>query len=257
MSLPVDPFFYLIGLPAVFIIGIGKGAFGGGLAIIGVPFLMLVTEPIDAAIIIAIVASTTDVVALKAFPMRTWSWPDIVWIAPGMVVGVGLGALFFVMVDQRILVLGIAVVTIVFAVRYFLRERFKPQTGLPVSPPKALIFGTVGGFTTFIAHAAAPPISVYLLPRGLSKTAYAGTMVALLTFSNAFKIIPYIWFGFQRPEALWQALPLLPAIPLGVWLGKRMHDRLDANRLFFWCYLLVGVAGLKLLADSVAKLLGH
>jgi uncharacterized membrane protein YfcA len=81
--------------------------------------------------------------------------------------------------------------------------------------------------------------------------------VALLTFSNAFKIIPYIWFGFQRPEALWQALPLLPAIPLGVWLGKRMHDRLDANRLFFWCYLLVGVAGLKLLADSAAKLLGH
>lgn len=254
--MPTDPIFYLIGIPAVFVIGLGKGAFGGGLAIIGVPLLALVTEPIDAAIIVAVVASTTDIFAVKAFPMRTWSWPDIVWIAPAMVVGIGLGVLFFALVDQNILVLGIALVTLVFAARYFLRERLKPQTGAPVSPPKALIFGMIGGFTTFIAHAAAPPLSVYLLPRNLPKTVYAGTMVALLTFSNIFKILPYVWFGIQRPEALWQSLPLLPVIPLGVWLGKRLHDRLDAERLYFWCYLLVAAAGLRLLTDSAMKLLG-
>jgi uncharacterized protein len=250
-----DLLFYLIGLPSVFVIGLGKGAFGGGLAIIGVPMLALVTDPVDASIIVAIVASTTDVFALKAFPMRTWSWPDIVWIAPAMVVGIGLGALFFVLVDARILALGIALVTLSFAVRYFLRQRFAPITQVPVSPVKAMVFGSIGGFTTFISHAAAPPLSVYLLPRGLPKSVYAGTMVALLTFSNVFKIIPYLWFGIQRPEALWQALPLLPAIPLGVWVGKRMHDRLDADRLYFWCYLLVAAAGLKLLVDSVIKLL--
>ena len=219
------------------------------------PLLALVTDPVDAAIIVAIVASTTDIFALQAFPMRTWSWPDIVWLAPGMVVGVALGTLFFVMVDPRILVLGIALVTLAFAARYFLRERLRPRAGTPVSPVKALIFGSIGGFTTFIAHAAAPPLSVYLLPRGLPKSVFAGTLVALLTFSNIFKIMPYLWFGLQRPEAFWQALPLLPAIPLGVWIGKLMHDRLDADRLYFWCYLLVAAAGLKLLADSLVKLL--
>ena len=252
--MPVDPLFYLIGLPAVFVIGLGKGAFGGGLAVIGVPLLALVTDPVDAAIIVAVVVSTTDIFALKAFPMRTWSWPDIVWIAPGMVAGIALGVLFFVLVDPRILVLGIALVTIAIAARYFLRDRIRPRTGVPVSPIKALVFGTIGGFTTFVAHAAAPPLSIYLLPRSLSKTMFAGTMVALLMFSNVFKIVPYVWFGIQRPEALWQALPLLPAIPLGVWVGKLMHDRLDADRLYFWCFLLVGAAGLKLLVDSVLKL---
>ena len=44
-------------------------------------------------------------------------------------------------------------------------------------------------------------------------------------------------------------------MPLGVWIGKRMHDRLDEQRLYFWCYLLVGAAGLKLFLDSVQKLL--
>ncbi len=249
-----DPAFYLIGLPVVFLIGLGKGAFGGGLAIIGVPMLALVTGPVEASIMIAVVACATDIFALGAFPMRTWSWPDIVWLLPGVIVGVGLGALFFALVDPRILVLGIALVTLLFTARYFLRDRIRPQTGAPVSPVKALIFGGLGGFSTFISHAAAPPISVYLLPRGLSKTVYAGTMVALLTVSNIIKIVPYGWFGLQRPEALWQVLPLLPMVPLGVWIGKLLHDRLDEQRLYFWCYLLVGAAGLKLLIDSVLKL---
>ena len=110
--MPTDPLFYLVGLTAVFTIGFGKGAFGGGLAIIGIPFLALVTSPVDAAIIIAIVASATDIFAVQAFPMRTWSWPDLVWLGPAMIVGLALGTLFFVLVDPRILVLGIALVTL-------------------------------------------------------------------------------------------------------------------------------------------------
>jgi uncharacterized membrane protein YfcA len=252
--MPVDPLFYLVGLPTIFVIGLGKGAFGGGLAIIGVPLLALVTDPVSATIIIAIVSTCCDVFALQAFPMRTWSWPDIVWLAPGMLIGVALGALFFVMVDARVLALCIAAVTLVFAARYFLRDRFRPATGAPVSPAKALFFGGLGGFSTFISHAAAPPLSVYLLPRGLPKTILAGTIVALLTLTNTIKLVPYGWFGLQRPEALWQVLPLLPMVPLGVWLGKLLHDRLNEERLYFWCYLLVAAAGLKLLTDSVVKL---
>ena len=254
--MPTDPLFYLVGLTAVFTIGFGKAAFGGGLAIIGIPFLALVTSPVDAAIIIAIVASATDIFAVQAFPMRTWSWPDLVWLGPAMIVGLAVGTLFFVLVDPRILVLGIAAVTLIFTARYFLRDRLRLNAvGAPVQPVKALVCGTLAGFTTFIAHSGAPPIAMYLLPRGLGKTMFAGTTVALLTFSNCFKIMPYIWFGIERPQAFWQALPLLPAIPLGVWLGKRLHDRLDEQRLYFWCYVLVGAAGAKLLADSLRQML--
>jgi uncharacterized membrane protein YfcA len=205
---------------------------------------------------VAVIACFTDVFAVQAFPMRTWSWPDIQWLAPGMLVGLALGTLFFLLVDARVLALGVAVITLVFTARYFLRERLRPRTGAPVSPAKALVFGGLGGFSTFIAHSAAPPLSVYLIPRGLNKTVYAGTVVALLTMSNVVKIVPYAWIGLQRPEALWQTLPLLPMVPLGVWVGKMLHDRLDEHRLYFWCYLLVGAAGLKLLVDSVAKLAG-
>ena len=42
---------------------------------------------------------------------------------------------------------------------------------------------------------------------------------------------------------------------IGVWLGKRLHDRLPQQRLFFWCYLLLAVAAVKLLVDAMKALL--
>ncbi len=47
----------------------------------------------------------------------------------------------------------------------------------------------------------------------------------------------------------------MPAIPLGVWAGKLLHDRMAEDRLYLFCYLLTAATGLKLLADSVRALL--
>lgn len=43
----------LLGLATTFIIAVGKGAFGGGLAMLGIPLLSLAIDPIEAAIIVA------------------------------------------------------------------------------------------------------------------------------------------------------------------------------------------------------------
>jgi len=236
-------------------VALGKGAFGGGLAILGIPLLALVVDPVMAAIMVAPIVSVSDMFALGAFPPRTWSWPDMIWLAPGMLVGLALGWLFFVEVNPRIVALGIAIVIVWFAARYLLQVRKKPVSEAPVSPAKALAAGAAAGFTTFISHAGGPPVAVYLLPRGLPKTIYAGTTVALFTMCNAIKLLPYLTIGLHRPEALWAAAALSPALPLGVWVGKLMHDRLDEKRLYFWCYILVGIAGLKMLFDSVRALM--
>jgi uncharacterized protein len=254
--MPTDLLFYLIGLPAVFFIGLGKGAFGGGLAIIGVPLLALAIDPIDATIVVALVASATDLFALRTFPMNTWSWPDMVWLAPALLLGTAIGALFFALMDLRVLVLCIAILTLFFALRYFFQTRAQSSSGTPVSGIKALTYGTVAGFATFVAHAGAAPLTVYLQERGLPKSTFVGTSIALLMMTNLVKLIPYGWFGIQRPSALLDALVLLPAAPIGVWIGKVMHDHIDQRKLYFWCYLLVGVAGTKLLIDSILNLVG-
>jgi uncharacterized membrane protein YfcA len=251
--MPDNPLFYLVGWSAVFLMSLARGAFGGGLAILGAPVLALVVDPITATVMMAPLVSGSDPFAIWAYPPRTWSWPDVLWLVPGMLAGLAVGALFFVSIDPRIVALAIALVTLWFTARFFVHAR-APKEGAPVSPVKALICGAISGFTTFIAHGGNPPIAFYLLPRGLSMTVYAGTITAVFLVSNTVKLILYLWLN-ANPAALLMAVLLMPAIPLGVWAGKLLHDRLDQNLLYLCCYLLLGATGLKLLVDSLRALL--
>jgi uncharacterized membrane protein YfcA len=251
-----DPLFYLVGLSAVFIMSLSKGAFGGGLAIIGVPMLSLVMSPIEAAIVVAPLVTFMDVFALNSFGPKTWSKPDLTWLVPGLLVGIALGYLFFSRVDARFVTLGIALVTIAFTADYFLRGRHQAEGGKPVSPPLALFAGLVSGFTTFVAHAGGPPSQMYLLYRGLNKTLFAGTNLALFTLGNFVKLVPYGLLAWATPRTMLAAAVLAPVVPLGVWFGKWLHNRLEQRRLFFWCYILLLAAAAKMLFDAVTALSG-
>ena len=44
----------------------------------------------------------------------------------------------------------------------------------------------------------------------------------------------------------------MPVIPLGVWLGWRLHEGLDQKQLYRLCYGLLAITALKLLWDGVA-----
>ncbi|MEZ2405266.1 hypothetical protein GGC47_000493 [Bosea sp. OAE752] len=247
--------FYLVGWVTTLIIAIGKSAFGGGLAILGIPLLAMVTTPQNAAIMVSMLVSLMDLMALQRFGRDTWSKPDLVWLLPGLVLGIGLGYLVFVRIDPRIVNLMIGVVTLLFTAHWFLKGRLAPPGNRPVSPGLALAAGTASGFTTFVAHAGGPPVAMYLLARGLPKTLFVGTTVAIFTLGNWLKLPPYFSLGLKHTEALWGALALAPAVPIGIWLGRVLHDRLEQKALFFWCYALLAVAALKLTADAALALM--
>jgi len=172
-----------------------------------------------------------------------------------MLLGLGIGALFFVTIDPRIVALAIAVVTLWFTARWFVHGRNTATTGAPVSPIKAIACGAASGFTTFIAHAGNPPIAFYLLPRGLPITVFAGTITAIFLVSNSVKLALYLWLMAADLNVLVMAAVLMPAIPLGIWAGKLLHDRIDPDRLYLACYVLLGITGLKLFIDSLGALI--
>ena len=252
--MPADPLFYLVGLSVVFLIGLGKGAFGGGLAVLGAPALALVVDPITATVMMAPIVSATDPFGMMAFPPRTWSWPDLKWLFPGTIVGLCMGAGLFVFLDPRYVTLCMAMITLWFTARFFLSRRPEKTDEIKMWPGLALACGFISGCTTFIAHAGGPPIFYYLVHRQLPKTIYAGTLIGLFVLSNTLKLVMYFALAGADRDAMIKALVLIPAIPLGVYVGKKMHDRLDERRLYFWCYLLVGVVGLRLLFESLQQI---
>ncbi len=244
-----DPSFLAIGFATTLLIALSKGAFGGGLAIVGVPLLSLVMEPIAAAIVVAPLVSLMDMFTLRTFGRATWSWPDLVWLLPGLVLGIAIGWVFFSAVDPRWVTLLIAIITLLFTGHWFLRGRHAPDQNREVEGPLALAAATASGFTTFVAHAGGPPVAMYLLRRGLSKAVYTGTTVLVFTLGNFLKLFPYLFLALSRPQTLADALVLAPIVPFGVAAGVALHNRLEQKRLFFWCYLLLFAAAIKMLYD--------
>ena len=240
----------LIAFAGVFLICFMKGAFGGGFSIVGIPLLSFVMDPVTAGGLLAPLFIAMDLFALRYWKPSTWSKPDLVLLLPGLVIGIGLGYLLFLVLDHRAVAIVMAVVTLVFVGLWFAGD---PKVIIhPRSTPKAIAAGLASGVTTMVAHSGGPPLAMYLLPLGLSKEVYAGTTSLFFTVGNATKAVP--WLLLTRPsgkEWILMAICLL-AIPSGVWLGWRLHGQLDQQQVFRACYGLLVVTALKLLWDGVS-----
>lgn len=255
-TIPTDPLFYAVGLGTTFLMSLGKGAFGGGLAVLGIPMLALVMDPIQAAIATAILVAAMDWFAIGTFPRDSYSKPDLVYLLPGLVVGIGIGFLVFEFVDRRLVALLVAIISLVFTAQYFWKLLAKAAAPEP-TPPKPLFgvaAGAATGFTTFVAHAGGPPLALYLMRRGLTKVGLAATSVVVFTLGNVLKLPGYVYSGLDEPNAFVKALVLLPAVPAGVLLGRRALERFTREQVFTACYCLVAFGSLKLLWDALRAL---
>lgn len=234
----------------VFLIAFMRGAFGGGFAVIGIPVLSLVVDPISAGTILAPVLIVMDLVALRYWSPGTWSKPDALRLVPTFILGIGLGFLVMRAIDGRHATIAIALITLGFAGHWFLGGAVLREP-IPRSTPKALACGLAGGLTTMISHSGGPPLAMYLLPLGLPKAVYAGTTSVVLTAGNFAKVGPWLMLGQPTP-AMWTLMACcLPAVPIGVHAGWLLHDRLSQQALYRACYGLLVVTALKLLWDGV------
>ncbi|MEK1894285.1 MAG: sulfite exporter TauE/SafE family protein [Rhizobium sp.] len=240
----------LVAFAGVFLICFLKGAFGGGFAIIGIPLLSLVMDPVTAGGLLAPLFIAMDLYALRYFRRSTWSKPDLVLLLPGLLLGVGFGYLLFRVLDHRVIAILMAAITLIF-VGLWLANGGEVTTRRR-STPKAIAAGLTSGITTMVAHSGGPPLAMYLLPLGLTKDIYAGTTSLFFTVGNATKAVP--WLLLVNPTAgLWELMAVcLFAVPTGVSLGWRLHGVLDQRQIYRICYGLLVVTAVKLLWDGIS-----
>ena len=239
-----------VAFAGVFLISFMRGAFGGGFAIIGIPLLSTVMDPVTAGGLLAPLFIAMDLFALRYWKPSTGSKPDLKLLLPGLVVGIGTGYLLFRVLDHRAISIVMAVVTLIFVGLWFAGGA--RVTVRPRSSQKAVAAGFTSGITTMVAHSGGPPLAMYLLPLGLSKEVYAGTTSLFFTVGNAMKAVP--WLLLVKPDGnVWTLMAAcLLAVPAGIWLGWRLHERLDQTQLYRACYALLVVTGVKLLWDGVS-----
>jgi uncharacterized membrane protein YfcA len=246
-----DPWFYVAAVPAVLLFGIAKGGFGGGLGVLAVPLMALVISPLQAAAILLPILCLMDLVGLWAYRGK-WLWPELHILVPASILGIVIGTLLFGFMSAAAIRIIVGLVAIVFTLHYVYSTRQRDDSPLPHFPPAVgLAAGAAGGFTSFIAHAGGPPISMYLLRRPLDRTDFVATTVLLFAVINYVKLLPYGWLGQLSAANLVTSLVLAPLAPIGVYTGVWLHRRVSDRFFFRLMYVLLFVVGCKLLYDGV------
>jgi hypothetical protein len=103
-------------------------------------------------------------------------------------------------------------------------------------------------------HAGGPPTNFYLLPQQLDKTIFVGTTVVFFTAVNLIKLVPYYFLGQLNGDNLLLSLIFAPLAPLGVWIGLKLHDRVNQQLFYNLAYIFLLITGVKLRYDGISAL---
>ncbi|MFJ2172877.1 MULTISPECIES: sulfite exporter TauE/SafE family protein [unclassified Streptomyces] len=210
-----------------------------------------------------------DVIAVLTY-RRHAHWPTLWRLFPAVATGVVLGTLFLVWADDAAVRTSIGAILLLMAGVTVWRRRAtrkkaeseaeaaKAETagadgrdgegtdgeegtdgdgaggdasGAPIGRLKARSYGVLGGFTTMVANAGGPVMSLYLLSAGFQKLGFLGTSAWFFLIVNVSKLPFSVGLGLvDGPSLLLDAALVLFVIP-GALIGKACVDRID-QRLF-------------------------
>jgi len=169
-------------------------------------------------------------------------------LIPAALIGIAIGALTFHFTSDAMLRGFIGVLSIGFVLQRVIGQA-RARPARPPSIAKGMLWGTLSGFTSFIANAGGPPFVIYLAPQQLDKLVFVGTSVLFFSTVNAVKVIPFVFLGLFDTRNLITSLILLPLAPVGYWMGLQLLHRVDQRRFYQIITTALFLAGCKLLWD--------
>lgn len=221
------------------------GINGAGLLTVG---LFAAVLPAKASTgLVLLVFLTADVFGVLSYRAHA-DWPTLRRLAPAVVVGILVGVVFLIYVDDTGLRRTIgAVLLLLVAVHLWFRKRSGDGGARVLPRPVTVAAGTGAGFTTMVANSGGAVMSVYLLGARLPMLTFLGTTVWFFFLVNLFKTPFSIALGLIDATSLMTALALVPAVVVGAVLGRLLIKRIQ-QPTFEWLVLASTVlAGLNLL----------
>jgi uncharacterized membrane protein YfcA len=243
----------ILGSLAGLIVGLSKTALPGA---------ALVASPLIAAIVTgrAIPGTTLPLLLAADIFAVTWYRRHARWdlLRPMIIsvsVGFAAGAAFFAIVGSGTrpieIVIGVSIMTMVIIQSWRMISHHQPVIPTPAA---AAVYGSTGGFTTFVANAAGPILNTYLVRLGLSKQEMVGTSAWFYFAVNVAKVPVYLALGelssggpfFTGTNLAFDAA-LMPAVLVGLFGGRRLFHILPERAFLIGVLVLSGAGAIKLL----------
>ncbi len=242
--------FYLFAIPAVILVGLAKGGFSG-LGALGTPLMAMGIDPVAGAAILLPILIAQDVVSVAAF-RKSWDGHVLAVLLPGAIVGVILGYVLAAEVSSDAVMAVLGAVSILFGLhRLWIERGGRLVTSSNSSPLIGSLFGVATGFTSQIAHAGGPPFQMWVMPRRLPRDVFVGTSAIFFAILNWIKVPAYLALGQFTAANLTATALLLPIAILASLAGVRLVRKVPMERFYVIIYVLMILAGTKLLLDGI------
>jgi len=185
-----------------------------------------------------------DLAAVKSYRQHTvWAhlWGLFPWVAVGIVAGYfALGHTNDTQVRRTIGTILVVLVALQF-------WRRKASSAVPHARWFIAVTGVAAGFTTMMANASGPIMTLYMLSIGLPKMEFLGTGAWFFLIINLFKLPFSHHLGLITAETLRFSAWLVPAVLAGAWLGRWLAHRLNQQRFEMLVLAMTFLAALRLL----------
>ncbi|MDH6630136.1 putative membrane protein YfcA [Streptomyces sp. LBL] len=231
---------------AALLVGFSKTAVSGANTVSLAIFAAVLPARASTGVLLPVLIAG-DVLAVLTY-RRHAHWPTLWRLFPAVAVGVVAGTLFLVWADDGIVRTSIGAILLLMAGVTVWRRRTAAAEGKPdtvatrTGRAKARSYGVLGGFTTMVANAGGPVMSMYLLSAGFRKLGFLGTSAFFFLIVNVSKVPFSFGLGLIDGHSLLLDAALLVFVVPGAFLGKWAVHRIN-QRLFEQLVIAATVVG--------------
>ncbi|GFH72309.1 UPF0721 transmembrane protein [Streptomyces diastaticus subsp. diastaticus] len=270
---PITPGAFALLAAAALLVGFSKTSVSGANTISLAVFAAVLPAKESTGVLLPLLI-VGDVCAVLVY-RRHAHWPTLWRLFPAVAAGVLAGTTFLAVADDGAVRTSIGAILLVMSALTYWRRRQAarpraapaPAAPEPAAPEaagvaagsaapgtgeapgtgrgarlKARTYGVLGGFTTMVANAGGPVMSLYLLSAGFRKLGFLGTSAWFFLIVNTSKVPFSVGLGLiDGPSLLLDAVLVLLVVP-GALLGRALAHRIN-QVLFERLVLAATVAG--------------
>ncbi len=229
----------LIGLLAYIILGIS----GFGSALVTIPLLvhfLPLQSVVPLVVMVDFLATVTNGVRFREHVEVA----ELKLLIPSVIVGILSGVTLLAMLPKNaaLLLLGILVTG------YGIYRLLTRPSGKAISRWWGIPTGLIGGLIGGLFGVGGPIYATYMSVRIHDPARMRATLSAVFSFSTGLRLAVYLLSGLLlQSEVWWGFLLLLPAMPVGLVIGHRLHARLTREQIGRFISVLLVVSGMSLL----------
>lgn len=226
---------------AAVVVGLSKTAIPGAgtIAVATFAAVLPAKQSTGAILLLLIVADAFAVTMYR----RHVNWRELLRLAPAVLAGVVLGVVFLALADDEWVKRTIGVILIAVIVITLFRRRMTARVEVDRPHPiAAAAYGSTAGFTTMVANAAGPVMSMYFLAARFPVKEFLGTAAWFFAIINVLKVPFSVGLGLITVPGLLLDAVLVPAVIAGALFGRWVAGRLD-QRVFERLVIVFTIVG--------------